>query len=55
MTSLIGIPGAFDEGQLVISTVGEYCDFMVKMGQKNAKAVEDILTSKTGIRKRPRD
>lgn len=41
-----------NEGRLVISTVRDYCEFMVKMGDKNAKAVGDVLMSHPGIRKK---
>lgn len=38
-----------DSGQLVISTVGEYCDFMVKLSHENAQGVKHVLTSKNGF------
>lgn len=44
-----GVLRLLDEGQLFISTVSEYCEFMVKMGGKNAKAVVDVLMSHNGF------
>lgn len=43
-----------DEGRLVISTIGEYCEYMASMSQKNARAVRDVLMSSTGVRRKSR-
>ena|ERR1700754_3902565 len=37
------------EGELVISTVGEYCEFMVNLSRQNPEGVRRVLTSSTGL------
>jgi hypothetical protein len=41
------------EGRLAISTVGEYCEFMVNLSRNNFDVVKRVLTSITGLHGRP--